>query len=356
MLREAMNTELPERRILSVGIILANSFTLSALSLFVDSLRLAADEGDRSRQLKCHWSIMANRPDPVLSSCGATVGRTSPLTDPKKFDYIVVIGGLLHAGRQVDEATTDYLKYAAKIGVPLIGICTGSFILARSGLMVGRRCCVSWYHYQDFLREFPNHDVVADRMFVVDGDRITCCGGGGAADLATHIVERKLGRAVAQKVRHILLLSNARQGGEPQPHPPLLDFTQGVSDRRLRRGLLMMEQHIAEPMPIAQMAEHLNLSTRQLERLFRNAVGARPSTVYRVFRLRYARWLLDHTEQSVTDIALEAGFSDCAHFSRQFKAAFGTNPSDIRNGRPKVESKVSFRETTLQQLATRLFN
>lgn len=343
------------RHVLSIGVILAHNFTLSAAALFVDCLRLAADDGDLSRQLRCHWSIMASQAKPVRASCGITV-TTSPLGDPKQFDYIAVVGGLLHTGPQVDNATTDYLKNAAKVGVPLIGICTGSFILARAGLMAGRCCCVSWYHYQDFLQEFPDHNVVADRMFVEDGNRISCCGGAGAADLATFIVEQKLGIATAQKARQILLLGNVRQGKEAQPHPPLVDFTEVFSDTRLRRALLMMEQHLAEPMPITEMAKRLNLSSRQLERLFQDAVGARPSTVYRVLRLRYARWLLDHTSRSVTDIALEAGFCDCSHLSRQFKAMLGMNPSDIRHGREKVKSNAPFSGTKLQQLATRLFN
>ena len=78
--------------------------------------------------------------------------------------------------------------------VPLIGICTGSFILCRAGLMNGRRSCVSWYHYQDFLEAFPGHDVVADRLFLADGPRITCAGGAGAAALATYLIEQHLGR------------------------------------------------------------------------------------------------------------------------------------------------------------------
>ena len=103
--------------------------------------------------------------------------------------------GILHAGPQVDEATMRYLREVGSTNVPLIGICTGSFVLCRAGLMKGRRSCVSWYHYQDFLEAFPTHDVVADRLFLVDGLRITCAGGAGAAALATFLIEQHLGRA-----------------------------------------------------------------------------------------------------------------------------------------------------------------
>lgn len=343
--------------VLSVGFILADNFTLSAFSLFVDPLRLAADEGDLSRPIMCRWSIMASHDTPVRASCGVTMARTSPLADPRQFDYIAVVGGLLHAGRQLDDETIAYIKSAASAGVSLIGICTGSFILARAGLMTGRRCCVSWYHCQDFLDEFPHHHPVADRMFVVDGDRITCSGGGGAADLATFLIEKHIGRAVAQKARHVLLLDRARHGNDAQPHPPISDgATDDVTDPRVRRALLLMEQNLADPLPIADIADRLRLSTRQLERLFQSVIGVRPVIFYRSLRLRYARWLLDHTDRSVTDIALEAGFSDCAHFSRQFKTMVGLSPSDVRNEARKSEPVAPFIASQPEHLASvRLF-
>jgi transcriptional regulator GlxA family with amidase domain len=190
----ATGNEATSRALLSVGFVLAEHFTLSAFALFIDQLRLAADEGDRSRQILCRWSVMASRPDPVKASCGVTVDRTSGFVDPRRFNYIVVVGGILHGGRQLDDATIAYLKEADAAGVTLVGLCTGSFVLARAGLMQGRKCCVSWYHYQDFIDEFPAIHPVADQLFVVDGSRITCSGGGGTADLATFLIERHIGR------------------------------------------------------------------------------------------------------------------------------------------------------------------
>jgi transcriptional regulator GlxA family with amidase domain len=316
-------TRLPFR----VGVILAEHFTLSAFAVFIDHLRLAADEGDRSRPVHVQWSIMASRHESIPASCGVMIEPTTGFLPPESLDYVVVVGGILHAGPQIDEATSRYLREVAAKGIALIGICTGSFILCRAGLMQGRRSCVSWYHYQDFLEAFPDHEVIADRLFLADGPRITCAGGAGAAALATHLIEHHLGRAVAQKASQVLLFDRPRAGSEAQPHPPL---SETVSEPRVRRALLLMEQNLTRPVGIATVADELGVSVRQLERLCREHVGMGPASLYRQLRMRYAHWLVENTDRSVTDIAIEAGFADCAHFSRQFKDAYGLSPSTRR--------------------------
>ena len=322
------------RPVLRVGFLLAHDFTLSAFSLFVDALRLASDEGDQSRPLRCRWPVMSSRADPVRSSCGLLVTPTARLLPPSVLDYVVVVGGLLR-GPALGAPEQAYLRAAAAAGATLVGVCTGSFLLCRNGLMQGRTSCVSWFHYQDFRDEFPDQDVVADRLFLVDGDRITVSGGSNVADLAVFLIERHLGHARAQKTQHIMQLQRVRGADAAQPHPPISTET-SRPDQRVRRALLTMEQHLGTPLPVEELARRVGLSPRQLERRFRAAMDASPAEAYRELRLRYASWLLDNTSLSVTDVAIEAGFADGAHFSRQFRRAFGHPPSLHRTtpGRP----------------------
>jgi transcriptional regulator GlxA family with amidase domain len=91
-----------------------------------------------------------------------------------------------------------------------------------------------------------------------------------------------------------------------------------------------MEQNLTRPVAIATIAQELGVSVRQLERLCREQVGVAPASLYRQLRMRYAHWLIENTDRSVTEIAIEAGFADCAHFSRQFKDAYGLSPSTRR--------------------------
>src|SRR6266540_3540801 len=83
-----------------VGFVLTPRFTLTAFAGFVDTLRLAADEGDRSRPIQCEWAVLGDPGTSVVSSCGAAVQPWSRMENPERFDYIVVVGGLLHGGQK----------------------------------------------------------------------------------------------------------------------------------------------------------------------------------------------------------------------------------------------------------------
>ena len=314
---------------LSIGFVLLPRFTMLPFAGFVDCLRLASDEGDMSRQLRCHWTFMTSDGQSALSSCGAAISPCETYQPVENFDYLVVIAGVLKDKEMVDRATIDYLKQADRQGVPLVGICTGVFALIQAGLMHQRRCCVSWYHHADLTRRFPGGIPVSDQLFIDDGDRLTCAGGIASADLAAYLVERHLGRAWAKKSLHIMLIDEARQGNHPQPHPLVLNK---VDNRQVRRAISLIEQHLGELISVDELAERVGCSRRALERHFRESLGVSPQKFSRDLRLRYGLWLLHFTSKSITEVGERCGFSDTAHFSRNFKDTFGYSPSEIRKG------------------------
>ncbi len=337
---------------LRVGFILANNFTLTAFANFVDILRLAADEGDKSRPIRCQWQIMSHSDEAIRASCGAYLRATSGLVDPANLDYIVVVGGLLHNGPQLHAKSEEYLRGAARTNTKLVGVCTGSFILCRLGLLEGRKCCISWYHYRDFLEEFGDLVPIADQLYIVDGDRITCSGGTGVSYLAAALVERHLGPAIAQKALHILQIDRARPGSAAQPAPPMA--LSGDNDR-VSRALLIMEQNLARPISVAEIAAHVHTSARQLERLFKEKVGCAPHSAYLRLRLKHAKWMLN-SDLSLAAIAADTGFADGAHLSKTFKLVYGINPSEQRKRQLALNAKPSRRVIQTDDAARRIFD
>ncbi len=321
------DTALQHRPRLRVGIIPARRFTLAAMANFIDVLRLAADEGDRSRPILCSWRLIAPTLDPVESSCGLTVQPDERLGDPKRFDYIVVAGGLIGRSQNPHPEVTAFLRTAAAAKVPLVGLCTGAFVLHRAGLMQGYKCCVSWFHREDFLEEFEGLIPISDQVFVVDRDRLTCSGGASTAHLAAFLVDRHVSRAAARKSLSILIMDEAIAAERPQPGLPLdLD----ARDALVKRALLLMQQSPEAPLPVGRLSERLGVSRRKLERRFVAALGITPAEAGRRVRLAQARALLEHGGRTVTEIAAETGFCDGSHFIRVFRDAEGMTPDAWR--------------------------
>lgn len=312
---------------LRIGFLLAHRFTLTAFAGFVDALRLAADEGDRSRPIDCSWTVLGDPRVPVVSSCGASVQPWSAMEDSERFDYIVVVGGLLHGGQKVPAGVHAFLRSAARAGVKLVGVCTGAFVLARAGLLDGYAACVSWFHREDFLAEFPGWRVVSNRMFVVDRDRITCAGGTSVVHLAAHLIEKHCGRALATKSLRIMIENQPLPADTPQPESVV---TRQARDTLVRRAMLLIEQTLSQPKALAGVGDALGVGLRQLERRFVADVGITPSTYRMQLRLARAKWMIEHTDASVTEVGLECGFGDCAHFSKAFTTQFGARPSRLR--------------------------
>jgi transcriptional regulator GlxA family with amidase domain len=309
---------------LRVGFILVPRFTLTAFAGFIDTLRLAADDDDRSRQIACVWTILGT---PVEASCGTVVEPWEEMKHPERFDYIVVVGGLLHGGQKVSRQTYAFLKQAAQAGVSLVGLCTGSLILARAGLLNGYVACVSWFHRDDFVAEFPDMQVVSNQMYVVDRDRLTCAGGTSVVHLAAHIVEKHVGRAYATKALRILIEDQPLPSSTLQPEPVI---TARARDSLVHRAMLLMEQNLSDPESIADISRSLGVGQRKLERRFIADIGLTPRE-YR-FRLRLARakWQVENTDLRLTDIGLDCGFGNCSHFSRAFTNYYKVPPSALR--------------------------
>ncbi|MBV8628679.1 MAG: GlxA family transcriptional regulator, partial [Paraburkholderia sp.] len=319
----------PKERI-RFGIVLLPNFTLTAFSGFVDMLRLSADEGDYSKPVRCSWSVIGDTLAPVRASCGIQVTPWETFATAEPFDYVVVVGGLLHSGPQANDETLQFIRQSARTNATLVGICTGVFALMRAGVLDEHRICVSWFHYWDFVERFPsvNSDaLIADRLFVIDRRRITCSGGRASIDVAAAVLLRHFEHATVQKALRILMVGEMQKGNAPQPHPPGLE---PATHPKVKRAILLMEQHVGRSLPLDELACKLDLSPRQLERLFKAETGKSPQVFAKQVRLRTAAWLLTSSDRTVADIASSCGFSDASHLGREFRKQFGVPPVMFR--------------------------
>ncbi|BCH07506.1 AraC family transcriptional regulator [Mesorhizobium sp. 131-3-5] len=309
------------------GFLLARNFTLSPMSLFIDTLRLAGDDGDRSRRGRFDWQIIGERGLPIRSSCGVELLPTKQITDPQDYDNIVVVGGLLNGTQYLSGEKEAFVRRASQRDVPLTALCTGSFVLAHYGLLDNYRACVSWFHIKEFRHAFPHVRAHADTLFSIDGNRATCAGGAGAADLASYFVSKHVDNKAAEKASKILVLDRIRTGRDAQPNGAL--FPKATS-RHIRRALLLMESNLQEKITVTEVASKLGISRRQLERLFATEIQISPMAAYLALRLQYAKTLLGTSDLQIGEIAYRCGFPNPGHFSRVYRQHAGGTPTAFR--------------------------
>lgn len=316
---------------LRVGFVLLDQFTLAAFGGLIDALRLAADHGGRSRQIHASWTVMSLDGTPRRASCGVVVSDSAPLLDPAQFDYIAVCGGNDYLNEHPPAALLDYLRRAAACRARLIGVCTGTFAIAQAGLAARRTVCIHWNVLEAFQAQFPTLSAVTDKLFVDEGDLLSCAGSTAAIDLGLYLVTRHCGAAKAnQAVRH-MMLQGMRPSSLPQPHF-VADLAK-VTDARVHQAVHFMEQRLDDPPSMDAVARYVGCSTRQLERAFAAALGIAPAAFQRQLRTHYACWMLENSPRTITEIAFDCGFSDAAHFSREFRNAFAASPRQYRSAR-----------------------
>ncbi|MFY0621040.1 MAG: helix-turn-helix domain-containing protein [Pelagimonas sp.] len=319
-----MSPPLPHR--LKVGFILAKRFSLAAFANFLDVLRLAADEGDRSNQILCQWDILGDVQGEIHASSGLVVQSNRRFGAQHTYDYIVLVGGLTHR-TSLSGAARDYLYAHAQRGTALVGVCTGVIMLADLGLLAGYRRCVSWAHHDDYLDVDQETPPDAVQSYVIDRDRLTCAGGISSAYLAAHLVAEHIGAKVAQKALRMLMIEDAPKSNHIQPSSTL---EIAVTDPVVRQALLHMQYNLATPLTSQKLAELTGVSKRKLERLFTRTLGQSPGAVSRGLRLRHARSLLKGSSDSVTQIALATGFCDASHLGRLCRQQYGRSPEALR--------------------------
>jgi transcriptional regulator GlxA family with amidase domain len=317
---------------LRVGFLLAPRFSLLPVASFLDALRHAADEADFSRQIYCSWKIVGRKEaETVEASCGLAVQVDTAFPDPRDFDHLVVAGGQLPQCLEIGEDKLAYIRSAQHAGVGLVGICTGGFLLAKSGVMDGHRCAVHVEHDRQMRALFPNVTTVTDQIIVSDKGILTCPGGSSALDLALSLIRTQCGRSRAVKALTSLMVGRGRMAELAPDHEYAYLTTCG--HQKVEQAIGMMVSHLSTPFRIADLADRLNITESGLQAAFLHQAGTGPQEVWRNIRLTYGRWLLLNGNRSVTEIAFECGFADAAHFNRWFKRKFRQTPSAFRAAR-----------------------
>ena len=328
------NDRIPYR----IGFLLVPDFSMIAFASAVEVLRLTNSAMDWPAY---DWKTLSTKEGSVTASNTVEVNVEGTLKDVGPLDALFVCGGV-NIENYENKLMLAGLRRRAAHGVTLGALCTGTYILARAGLLDGYRCTIHWENIPAFVEAFPDLDVTSD-LFVVDRNRYTCAGGTSALDLVLDLISHQYGKQIAANVSDKLIHHRIRDSNEAQRMD--LRSRSGISHPKLLAIVTAMESNIEQPLTCADLASSVGLSTRQLERLFRSYIGATPTRYYLRMRLERARFLLRHTSLSIFDVALATGFISASHFSKCFREQFNSPPSSVRrHGNIAVETQIYERD------------
>jgi transcriptional regulator GlxA family with amidase domain len=241
-------------------------------------------------------------------------------------DTIVLPGRTPHTAPVPEEVVTA-LRSAAASGTRIASICVGAFTLAATGLLDGLRATTHWAGAGELARRYPTVDVDPNVLFIDNGQILTSAGGAAGLDLCLHMMRRDLGAAVAADVARLIVMPLEREGGQAQfiVHEP--PAAEGAT---LEPLLQWMETHAHRELTLADLAAQAGMSTRTLNRRFREQTGTTPLQWLHRARLRQAQYLLETTDHAVERIAFQIGFGSPTTFRDRFKGLVGTSPQAYR--------------------------
>ena len=310
-----------------MGLLLIDGFALMSYAAVVEPFRAANVLAGRELYRWVHISVGGRA---ARASNGASILADETVGAPLGCHTLFVFAAGDPAAF-ADHATFSWLRRLASAGVQIAGVSGGPYLLARAGLLGGRRATIHWEHQSAFVEAFPN--IAMERgLYVIDGGRMTCAGGTAGLDLAIELIERDHGRDLAAQVGEWFIRTEPRSADRSQRLS--LRERYGVSNSRVLKVLAHMEATVEEPVSRQGLAEIAGVSVRHLERLFVGHLGEGMRDTYLKIRLAQAEQLLRATGLSVTEIGVACGFQSISHFSRAFSGRYGIAPSRRRRLSP----------------------
>lgn len=305
--------------------LLLPKLTLLAFTSALEPLRMANQVAAKELY---RWFVMTQDGAPVTCSCGVTITPDSALRDVPRDAAAFVCGGIEPLATTSPRAIAWISKQRA-FGCQVGGICTGAFALARAGLLAGHRFTLHWENQPAFLETFLDLEPT-ENLFEDDDGLITCGGGSAAVDMMLAIIERDHGAELATIVADMCLHSRSENRAVPQRSA----YASAIGSRnpRLIAAVEFMRAHLEDPVEMRDVARHIGLSRRQLERLFRRYISVTPAQFYLDLRVTRAHALLNETNMTVAEIAAATGFASSSQLSQRFRKRYGKSPSAYRKG------------------------
>jgi len=215
----------------------------------------------------------------------------------------------------------------------IASVCTGAFLLARTGLLAGRRATTHWKSCTRLQQNHPEIEVDPNPIFIRDERICTSAGVTAGIDLSLALIEEDLGRALALQVARHLVVFLKRPGGQSQFSAPL-QAQAAAADGNVPNQFAPLHgwiaAHVADDLRVERLAEQAGMSPRTFARVYAAKMGTTPARTVEKIRIEAVRRALEDTEMPIKQIAAVCGFGPEERLRRAFARQVGTTPAEYR--------------------------
>ena len=322
---------------LTLGILIFPGFPMACLTSCIEPLRAA---NEISGQQAFRWKVIAEDNAPVGSSAGVSFAPDCTLSEAGELDLLLFTAGpnaRFAAPSRANAALQRYQRSKTRLGA----ISGGVFALAQTGLTRDNPLSVHWCYEAAFEAEFP--DIPAQSTVICeDGDYTTISGASAAFDHMLSLIETRLGGDIMAEVACWFQHPYIRSAAAAQKTPAHdTAKSQDLLPKQVERAIEHFAEHIESPIQISRVAEAVGVSTRSLERSFKEATGQSPLKYYRKMRMKQARQLVLYSNTPVTEVAFMVGYATPGAFLRHYRESFGMTPITDRRAKNSMRVKGS---------------
>lgn len=275
------------------------------------------------------WQLAGPAAAAIRSATGVIIQPDCAIGDAKKADTLIIPGG---AGPRTLIPSPDLAGDIRKAGEKarrVASVCTGTFLLARSGLAGDNRVTTHWSHVAGFRNQFPEIPLDPDPLFIQDGKVWSSAGVTAGIDMAMAMIADDVGATIAAAVARELVVYLRRPGNQAQYSEPL--HAQSLDAGRLSGVIAWIAENLSATLDIETLAERAGMSPRHFTRVFRQSLGISPAQYVERMRLDEARMMLGSGHGRISQVAAAVGFANPDSFRRAFERQFGIAPSVWRD-------------------------
>jgi transcriptional regulator GlxA family with amidase domain len=222
----------------------------------------------------------------------------------------------------------EWIRKAWLAGTTICSVCTGSFLLAESGILDGLACATHYSDIDVLQRRYPKVTVKRGVLFVEAGHIFTSAGIASGIDLAVHLIGLRFGQKFAFRVARYLVIYIRRSGNFEQDSVYLQH--RNHMDDLVHKAQTILIENLDAPPGLGRLAEKVGASPRTLSRRFREGVGLSIGEYLKGLRLERARSLLQETGSKVEDVAKACGFNGSRQLRNLYHGRFGHSPRNVK--------------------------